>query len=693
MAPRFLATIAVVWLLAWRCVAGETATAIATISAGTVTAITVTFAGSGYTNEPAVTLSGGGGSGATAKAILSGDTVSLIMVLTSGSGYTTPPTVTIEAPPETLGLEVERVPKLTTLGPVGSVARVERSLSMEGPWTAWTNVTIGVGGNVLVDLTPGAVSRFYRAVGDPKPVGPEGFVWIEPGTFVMGSPADEPDRVSDELQHTVTLTQGFLLSDHEVTQAEYRAVMGNSPSRFKGDTLPVDSVSWNDAVLYCQKLTERERAAGRITAQQAYRLPTEAEWEYAARAGTTGIRYGELDAIAWWGGNSGGQTHPVKGKQANAWGLHDMLGNVWEWCGDWYGAYPTGSVTDPTGPGSGFGRVCRGGGRGNGAGSARSAKRFRGDPGDRFSYLGFRPALSSMPLGLEAELVPKLTARGPVGSVARVEWSVSMEGPWTVWTNVTLGVGGNVLVDLTPGAVSRFYRAVGNPKPVGPEGFVWIEPGTFEMGSPMGEPDRYDNETQHTVTLTQGFWLSDHEVTQAEFQAVMGNNPSWFKGVELPVEQVSWYEAMLYCQKLTERERAAGRITAQQAYRLPTEAEWEYAARAGTTGIRYGELDGIAWHNGNSGRQTQPVKQKQPNPWGLYDMVGNVLEWCGDWYGEYPIGAAIDPVGPRSGSGRVVRGGSWYSVAGLARSAKRNGRVPGNSDVVLGFRPALSSVR
>jgi len=127
-----------------------------------------------------------------------------------------------------------------------------------------------------------------------------------------------------------------------------------------------------------------------------------------------------------------------------------------------------------------------------------------------------------MPLGLEAEWVPKLTARGPVGSVARVEWSLSMEGPWTVWTNVTVGVGGNVLVDLTPGAVSRFYRAVGDPKPVGPEGFVWIEPGSFVMGSPANELDRSSDETQHTVTLTQGFWLSDHETTQAEYQAVMG---------------------------------------------------------------------------------------------------------------------------------------------------------------------------
>ena len=214
----------------------------------------------------------------------------------------------------------------------------------------------------------------------------------------MGSPLSEADRGSDEVQHTVTLTQGFWVSDHEVKQAEYEAVMGGNPSSFKGDlNRPVDSVSWNDAVLYCQKLTERERGAGLITARQAYRLPTEAEWEYSARAGTTGARYGELAAISWWAGNAGNATHPVKQKAANAWGLYDMLGNVWEWCGDWSGGYPTGSVTDPTGPSSGSLRVLRGGGWWlDVARGVRSAGRYGYGPGNRVSNVGFRPVLSAV---------------------------------------------------------------------------------------------------------------------------------------------------------------------------------------------------------------------------------------------------------------------------------------------------------
>ena len=172
--------------------------------------------------------------------------------------------------------------------------------------------------------------------------------------------------------------------------------MGSNPSHFRGTDRPVENVSWGEAVEFCRKLTKKHQEAGAMPQGWSWRLPTEAEWEYAARAGTTGSRYGELDAIAWWTGNSGSQTHPVKQKAANAWGLYDMMGNVWEWCSDWSGDYPTGSVTDPMGPSSGSTRVFRGGSWNDGAWNARSASRNWGDPGVRNFSLGFRPALSSV---------------------------------------------------------------------------------------------------------------------------------------------------------------------------------------------------------------------------------------------------------------------------------------------------------
>ena len=220
--------------------------------------------------------------------------------------------------------------------------------------------------------------------------------WIPNGRFTMGSPSSEPDRYSDEVQHEAVLTRGFFLAETECTQGQWEAVMGGNPSTFKGTERPVEQVSWEEAEGYCRKLTAKQRAEGILADGWEWRLPTEAEWEYAARAGTAGARYGELDAIAWWSGNSGSETHAVSQKAANAWGLHDMIGNVWELCADWSGDYSTGSVTDPTGPSSGSFRVVRGGGWNNVAGRARSANRGRGVPGNRGGDLGFRPALSSV---------------------------------------------------------------------------------------------------------------------------------------------------------------------------------------------------------------------------------------------------------------------------------------------------------
>ena len=202
---------------------------------------------------------------------------------------------------------------------------------------------------------------------------------------------------SDEQPVTTVTLRPFWLAKTEVTQAQWEAVMGGHPSEFEGGQLPVESVSWNDAMEFCRKLTERERQAGRLPTGNIYTLPTEAQWEYACRAGTTGDYAGQVDAMAWYEKNSRDATHAVGTKQANAWGLYDMHGNVWEWCLDWYGAYSGGRVTDPKGVPSGSIRVLRGGSWGSVAYGARSASRGNGGPGFRNGLIGFRPALSSVP--------------------------------------------------------------------------------------------------------------------------------------------------------------------------------------------------------------------------------------------------------------------------------------------------------
>ena len=182
--------------------------------------------------------------------------------------------------------------------------------------------------------------------------------------------------------------------------------------------------------------------------------------------------------------------------------------------------------------------------------------------------------------------------------------------------------------------------------------------------------------------------MAETEVTQGQWKGVMGDNPSEFKGDDRPVENVSWDD----CQKFIVKVNAQ---LAGERLRLPTEAEWEYACRAGTGGAYggTGNLDEMGWYDGNSGRRTHPVKQKRPNAWGLYDMHGNVWEWCADRYGEYPSGSATDPTGPSDGGGRVIRGGGWNGVARDCRSASRGGYEPGFRGHSLGFRPALALAR
>jgi formylglycine-generating enzyme required for sulfatase activity len=228
---------------------------------------------------------------------------------------------------------------------------------------------------------------------------------------------------------------------------------------------------------------------------------------------------------------------------------------------------------------------------------------------------------------------------------------------------------------------------------------VYIQAGEFTMGSPLGEGEdkgrlasvRASLEFQHQVRLTEGFYMGVSEVTRSQWKAVMGNDASDSKDDEddLPVNRVSWNDTVEFCSKLSERE---GR-----EYRLPTEAQWEYACRAGTTGAYAGteRLDDMGWYKSNSGKRTQPVGLKQANAWGLYDMHGNVSEWCIDWIDLYPAGPVTDPVAQRSvvlkGKLPVVRGGSWMDSAVECRSAFRYGRGPGSHSPSLGLRVTLGS--
>lgn len=214
-----------------------------------------------------------------------------------------------------------------------------------------------------------------------------------------------------------------------------------------------------------------------------------------------------------------------------------------------------------------------------------------------------------------------------------------------------------------------------NPKDGLP--YVWIPAGTFQMGCSPGDSEcASDEKPAHTVTITNGFWMGQAEVTQAAYQRVIGTNPSYFHGDRLPVETVTWDQANAYC-------TAVG-------MRLPTEAEWEYAARAGSTSARYGELDAIAWYDANSAWKTHEVGQRQPNAWKLYDMLGNVWEWTGDWYDKdyHRRSESRDPAGPSGGVLRTLRGGSSYAVPRLVRASYRSRFAPGYRNIDLGFRCA-----
>jgi formylglycine-generating enzyme required for sulfatase activity len=307
----------------------------------------------------------------------------------------------------------------------------------------------------------------------------------------------------------------------------------------------------------------------------------------------------------------------------------------------------------------------------------------------------------------------QISVSADAGSPCSIQFATNLAAQWLTLTNLTVTGGVAQAADTVTGGGPRFYRVV---IPV-PTNLIWVPAGAFVMGSPTNELERGTNETQHNVTLTRGFFIGGFLVRQSDYLSLMHTNPSYYTpsnhltaDLNRPVEQVSWFEASNYCAALTQQEQANGQIFTNWEYRLPTEAEWEFACRAGTTNAFYlgsSLLSGMANFNGQyeyvggtgtvydgSGiftNRTVAVGGYLANPLGLYDMAGNVWEWCEDWFGNYPTTSVTDPQGPASGSTRVFRGGSLNATGRLCRSANRNDAQPGTAVNTIGFRVVLSA--
>ena len=591
---------------------------------------------------------------------------------------------------------------------------------------------------------------------------------VPAGTFTMGcSASTQYACLSDESPtHQVTLS-AFYIGRYEVTQAQWLAKMGSNPSYFvpangySSDTSkPVERVSWN---MIASGSTSFMSLTG-------LRLPTEAEWEYAYRAGTTaafhsfpGYTSGTNDDtllgnIAWFY-PAAGQTHAVGGKYANALGIHDISGNVWEWCQDWYGPYSSGSVTNPTGPATGSYRLLRGGGGGYLSNYCRSSGRDYYAPGNIHHFGGFRVARTPDPVPEPTITSITPTSGSTAGGTAITITGTSLTGA----TSVTVGgvaatsvvvvsstsvtavtpagtVGAKSVAVTTPSGSASLASAFTYVVPTGwytvleqyvdpavvtnvtmrnaitASGLPWrvqdngtgiemllVPAGTFTMGCSASTQYGCGSEESptHQVTLTQAFYMGRYEVTQAQWTAKMGSNPSWFSGYSdspsRPVESVSWNMI------------ASGSTSFMYltGLRLPTEAEWEYAYRARTTtafhsfpGYTSGTNDdtllgNIAWYLGNNGASgsstygTKAVGGKFANALGLHDMSGNVWECCQDWYSStyYASSPLTNPTGPTTGGTyRLLRGGHWSILSTYCRASQRFNVTPDAISYNAGFR-------
>ena len=520
---------------------------------------------------------------------------------------------------------------------------------------------------------------------------------IPKGTFVMGWTEEEfGDDFNETMQHEETLTEDYYIGVFECTQKQWELVMGSNPSKYKGDKRPVDTVYHTASFM-----DQLELKTG-----LTFGLPSEAEWEYACRAGTTtSLNSGKnltimtkqdiaMDKVGRYkynknDGRGGYVEHTTVGcYQPNRWGLYDMHGNVREWC-YWeknlsFGILPSvGGTTD----------IMRGGSWNTDAWECSSAN-HRGHSSsvlydsEYWSENGFRIVCHP-----QEDLYVVVDLSG---------------GPDATNYPVRYSAVGPDLNDDTCRTTELWLRKI--PK------------GTFIMGSPEDEVGRFYNERQHEVTLTQDYYMGVFECTQKQWELVMGDNPSYFNGDCRPVECVS-YDMIRGTSTtagagwpayghIVDATSFMGKLQAKTGltFDLPTEAQWEYACRAGTTTAfnsgknltpttvdsNMAEVGRYLYNRSdNKGGYSQHtmVGSYLPNAWGLYDMHGNVFEWCLDWFeSNYGTDAVEDPLGPRPNTGytRVIRGGFWYDHARICRSANRSDYNPSTSYYgYVGFRIAF----
>ena len=427
--------------------------------------------------------------------------------------------------------------------------------------------------------------------------------------------------------HQVSLSS-YSIGQTEVTQALWETVMGTNPSANTANKqLPVTNISWYDCQEFIKKLNQQTG--------MRFRLPTEAEWEYAARGGqrSKGYAYAgsnDIKEVAWYNGNSGNTLHAVGQKKPNELGIYDMSGNVWEWCHDWHAPYPTTHQYNPLGPE--VGQIV----------GKRYLRVFRGGSyGYEAAYhqnafrdiTGPEPNIGTANLGLRLVLSD----------------DVNFE---TVHVNDTLS----------------FHM-------------MNVNGDTFTMGD-----DNISNASPaHQVTLSD-YYIGQTEVTQTLWKAVMGNVPTGNKNPSYPVGYVSYADCQDFIAKLNN-------LTGLH-FQLPTEAEWEYAAMGGNKSHNYiysgsNTIDDVAWYDQNSENKLHHVGTKQPNELGIYDMSGNAWEWCADYHGKYTAENQINPQGPTTGTGRVIRSGSFRTTADRCTNKHRQAREADYPDSHITLRLVL----